>query len=173
MKTPVLFFVLLFLLSRVYAHTETRDQLVQEIVVITGVEEIVQTAKAASMEQTKEAVNQMVDQVRTGFPGLPKESWDAVQAAALKMVKSVENSWSTEDAVKIWKAEYVTNFTEDELRSILSSLKTPLGQKQIAANKKAGAVLQKWFLSHGQVAVEKAMKEYISDLQKIVAPKSE
>jgi hypothetical protein len=55
----------------------------------------------------------------------------------------------------------------------LAALKTPLGQKQIVANKKAGAVLQDYLRTRAKVAVEEAMKEYLADLQKIVAPKTE
>jgi hypothetical protein len=94
---------LLFLLPAVRATTETKDALAQEIVALIGVEEMVRGAKEASLKQTKEALAQMIDQVRSGFPQLPKESSDAIHVAALKMLKSVENSWNPEEAINIWK----------------------------------------------------------------------
>lgn len=174
MKIPVLCLALTFpFLATLRAAPETKDALAQEMVTLLGIEEMVRSAKTASIQETRRAIDQMIDQVRSAFPELSQESGEAIQAAARKMVMRVEDSWSPEEAINVWKAEYISDFTEDELRSIVASLKTPIGQKQITANKKAGKALQNYLMARGKNTMDEAMKEYIADVQKIVSPKAE
>ena len=155
-----------FLLGR--AESDVRAVLIHEIVQIQGVDEMLRDAKKAARAQAEAVVGQMFDQVRSGMPLLPKEKFDAIQTAADKLMHTIDESWTTENAIQVWEAEYVTDFTEGELRAVLDACKTPIGKKQIAAGKRAGSALQKYMLASGKPKMDAAVKEYISDVQKIV-----
>lgn len=151
------------------AEADGRAELIHEIVQIQGVDEMLRDAKTSAAAQAQGIVKQMFDQIRAGMPSLPNEKLEEIRAAAEKLMRAVDSSWTPEDAIRVWEAEFVTDFTESELRAFLESCKTPLGKKQIAAGKRAGSALQRFLLESGKSKMDAAVAEYISDVQKIVA----
>jgi|GEM_PF-2375892 len=169
MKIPATIIIGLSLLVIARADTSGREALVAEITQLTGVDEMVREAKKAMTQQANDATGQMFEQIRTGMPGLPKETWAAIQAAAEKMVRKVDASWNADEAIRVWQAEYTADFTESELREMIASAKTPLGRKQVAVGKRANAVLQKFLMERAKTALEAGVSDYVAELQRIVA----
>ena len=169
MKTIVAIVAFACVLPLAHADEDAKSALVQEIVQLQGADEMVREAKSATAAQAKQAIQQIFDQVKASAPALPPESLQAVRDAAEKMMRTVEASWSPEEAIRLWEEQYASDFTVDELRQVLEACKTPLGRKQIAAGKRASGALQKYLFERGKVAMDKAIKEYVADLQEIIA----
>ena len=152
-----------------FAQPTSKASLMSELVQLYGLDEVVADAKKAAGAQVRDAIDQMFGQVRASVPSLSPEMIRKMQVAADKMMSTVERSWTAEEALQVWQDEFAAELSVDDLAAIVAACKTPAGQKQIAAAKRASGAFQKYILEQGKGAVEAAMREYISDVQKIVA----
>lgn len=159
------------ILSSGRAQIDDRAALIKEIVEIQGIGDMVRSAKSATVAQAKGAMKQMFDQFRSDMPNLSEDALAKIEAAANKLMYTVESSWSPEEAIQVWEAQYTAEFTEDDLRSIRDVLKTPFGQKQIAAGKRANIALQAYIAGQAKSVIDIAMKDYIAELQNVVRGK--
>jgi hypothetical protein len=75
-------------------------------------------------------------------------------------------AWSVEDSMAVWKEKYGAEFSEDELRQILARSKSPLGQKEAAASKRAVAAWRFYITERQKAAAEAAMKEQGQAIQR-------
>jgi hypothetical protein len=162
---------LILALSAVHALAEppSKAVLMRELTQVYGMDQMISEAKKAAGEQARTAVDQMFTQVKNGMPGMGAEVLQKMQAAAQKLMASVEKSWTTEEAMQIWQAEFSSDMSVEELSKILEASKTPLGQKQIAASKRANKAFQQYLIQRSKGTIEKALNDYVADIQAIVA----
>lgn len=143
--------------------------MVHEIVVIYGIDQMVQDAKAANTARAEGVVDKLFGQLRAGLPQAPEAMWSELRVAADEFVEKAQASWNPEESIRIWEGIYLADFNEDELRLILENARTPLGQKLIATGKRANAELQKYIMERSSSAIEEAANAYIAEVQRIVA----
>ena len=74
-----------------------------------------------------------------------------------------------EKAIGVWQQDYVADFSEAELRETIAQAKTPLGKKQVEAGKRANRALQNYLVQQTSGAMQGAISEYVTELQRIVA----
>ena len=169
MKKLILLIVGLSLAIHARAEVDHKNALVSELVKLEGIDEVVHDAKSAAKKQTDEMTEKMFAQIATSMPTLKKEYWDAMRAAADRMVGKLDGSWNVEEAVAVWSEIYAKEFSEAELQQMIAEAKTPFGQRQIAAGKRAGMALRVFIMEHGKAASEAGVQEYVQELQQIVA----
>ena len=151
------------------AEVDTKNALVSELVKIEGIDEIVRDAKSAAKKQADEMTEKMFAQIATSMPTLEKEYWEAIRAAADRMVGKLDGSWDVNKAVAVWSDIYAKEFSETELQQMIAEAKTPFGQRQIAAGKRASMALRAFIMERGKAAADAGLKEYVQELQQIVA----
>src|SRR4051812_4979637 len=100
MKIILFSLTILTLCAGAHAQANTRDALVREITALAGIDEMVRSAKETSTKRVHESVSKLLSQAKSGMPGLSEDSWNAIQAAARKMIDRVVNSWDVEDAIQ-------------------------------------------------------------------------
>ena len=103
------------------------------------------------------------------MPGLQKETLEKIRLASEKYTETVMAAWSVEDSMAVWKEKYGAEFSEDELRQILAQTKSPLGQKELAASKRAVAAWRGFITERQKAAAEAAMKEQGEAIQRALS----
>lgn len=169
MKNLILLIVGLCFAMRAGAAVDCRNTLVREFVKIEGIDEIVHDAKLAGKKQASEMTEKMFAQIATGMPELQQEYWAAIRAAADRMVGKLAASWDVDEALAVWSDVYAKEFSDAELRQMIAEAKTPFGQREIAAAKRANTALRTFFMERGKAAADAGVKDYIQELQQIVA----
>jgi hypothetical protein len=150
-------------------QTSPKDTIMRELIQLYEIDQMMTEAKKAAGDQASGVAQQMFDRFKSGLPGLSDDVWKKITEAADKMIARVNDSWSVDDALSVWQAEFSADLSIEELHQILDASRTPLGRKQIAASKRAVKAFQTYMLSKNKTLVEAAMKEYVKELQQIIA----
>ncbi len=169
MKKLFLLILSLTLVAQIHAETDPKKALAGEYAKLIGIDEMVHDAKAATKKQGGEVAEKMFTQISTSMPGLKPETWDAIRAAAEKMIAKMATSWTADEAIAVWSDLYAKEFSEEELQRLIAESKTPFGQKQVAVARQASTVLQNFIMERGKSASEAAIADYVKELQEIVA----
>ncbi len=140
-----------------------------EIIEAQGLRQVAEQARADTAAAAKESSRLASEQLKQRHPSLQKETLEKIRLAEEKYTETVMAAWSVEDSMAVWKENYGAEFSEGELSQVLSQLKSPLGQKELAAQKRA---LDAWraFITERQKAVaETAMKEQGQAIQRAIS----
>lgn len=173
MKTLSLVSIVLALATLGQAGTDSRQPLIDELTQLMGLEELVREAKVASQKQGSDVIDQTFSQLRTVLPESADTIWTRIKAAADKLTRKIDSSWSVDEAIRVWQKDFVSDFSESDLREIIAQAKTPMGKKQIAAGKRANRALQDYLVRQTSDAIQGAVNEYVAELQRIMTEVTE
>ncbi len=148
------------------APRESKSRLVDEIIEAQGLRQLAEQTKAASAAEAKEAGRVGYEQIKQRNPGLQKETLEKIRLASEKYTETVMAAWSIDDSMAVWKEKYGAEFSEGELRQILAQVKSPLGQKELAASRRAVAAWRAFITERQKAAAEAAMKEQGEAIQR-------
>jgi hypothetical protein len=150
-------------------ESKPRSQLLDEIIEAQGLRQLAEQTKAAAAAEAKEAGRMSYEQMKQRMPSVQKEILEKIRLASDKYTQTVMAAWSVEDSMAVWKEKYGAEFSEDELRQILAQLKSPLGQKELAASKQAVAAWRFFITERQKAAAEAAMKEQGQAIQRAIS----
>jgi hypothetical protein len=173
MKIFSLVSILVALATLGQAATDSRQALIDELTQLLGFEEVIQEAKNASRKQGSDVVDQSFAQLKSILPESADTIWTRIKAAADNLGRKIDASWSVQEAIRVWQKDFVTDFSEAELREIIAQSKTPLGRKQITAGMRANRALQDYLVRQTSGAIEGAVNEYVAELQRIMTEAKE
>src|SRR6267142_4319557 len=150
-------------------ESKSKSQLLDEIIQAQGLRQYSEQMKAASTANAKETARMSYEQIKQRYPTLQKETLEKIRLATDKYTETVMAAWPVEDSMAVWKEKYGAEFSESELKQILAQLKSPLGQKELAASKRAVEAWRAFITDRQKAAAEAAMKEQGEAIQRAFA----
>ena len=161
--------IVAFLVSIVVASAATnvlaqdgRAVLVQKIAVAQGLIEIFDQQLAQQREATKGYAQKMFEEAVSAGGGQanPKE-----KAALDKLAVRSGEMFSGREIAAAWVASYGKELSVQDLQAILSYYESPIGRKDVAANKAAMPAFSSWMAKEAQGRTTSLLREFLSELQ--------
>lgn len=145
---------------------ETRQELVQKIAIAQGVQAQFEQQLADQRESLKGYGAKLLGDIVGQSGG---EASDAQKAAFDRFVQRCAQMFSGKELAAKWVASYGADLSVSDLREILKHYESPIGQKEVAANKAAASAFSAWMNSEGQARTGVLLAGLMKDLQPVPA----
>ena len=141
---------------------ETRQELVQKIAVAQGLQDQFEQQLADQRESVKGYGAKMLADVvaENGGKATARE-----KAAFDKFLARSAQMFSAKELAAKWVASYGADLSVSDLREILKHYESPIGKKEVAANKAAMATFSVWMNREAQSRAEVLIAGLMNDLQ--------
>jgi len=120
----------------------------------------IEMGKVEGEKQAKAMIDQVVSQLNPN-----KKYKDRFKKAFTTFMGKMQGNWTAQQIVEVWAKFYGPKFTNSELDQLISFYTSEIGQKDIKASKVALIEFTQYFQSESKPIMEKALKEYISELR--------
>jgi hypothetical protein len=144
-----------------------RNAKVRDLLQAQGLLEILEEQLASGKEQGREQASQMLGSILKRLDP-PQEFQKRFKVAADKFIAEIEPPFTADDVVEQFAKSYAPVFSDSELDQLLTYYKSPLGQKDVAATKKALPIVSAYFAERYQPIQQRAVQNYIAELERIV-----
>jgi hypothetical protein len=133
-----------------------------------GINKILDQTKEAQSKSAQDQVEMIMRQLSGTLSKLPDEKVKEIEVLFQNMMIKISDSWSTEEAIKIYSQAWTDNFTEKEILEVVVKYEQPESQKELEMVLKASASLNNYVLGSYNKATEIAMADFIPKMQLIV-----
>lgn len=170
LKTVLSVVSVLFLVSSYgYADDDSKTDKIKELMKIQGIYDLIKQAQISTQETLKSNASAMLQQLQSKFPTSNLSVNPNFKTALEKFLTQAGKPVpETEEAVRVWGQLYGSLLTEDDLDKILAYSRSPIGQKDIDATKKAQQEFNKYFIEQVNQHVKKASEEFHNELRTIL-----
>jgi hypothetical protein len=111
-------------------------------------------------KQARQMIKQMLSQLN------PNEEFKArLEKAFITFIGKLQDNWTAQEIVDVWAKYYGPHFSDEELDKLVSFYTSDIGKKDVMAAKSAMTEFTAYFQKENKPIIEKATKEYISELQ--------
>jgi hypothetical protein len=160
--------ILLMVAANALADQSTKDAKLNELMRLQGLTEMIEQQQAYCQEQARAIGPKMIAEFKKQIPEIDQAVLDEVDAALSAFVDSAKPSWTVGEAATAWSNYYGEQLTEEELDQIIAFYRSPIGQKDILATRKAMPGWSAFFGERNQKVLESAMNAYVERLKAIV-----
>lgn len=158
--------------SYVCADDKSKEAKLAELMKIQGIYEMIEQAQEGSQEMLNQNFLETEQDLKAKFPALFESSDQKFKTLLDKFFDQMSQRIPpTEEAVKVYAKIYGASLTEPELDKILEYYKTPMGQKDITAAKKANQEFNKYFMEQVQEHASKVTTSFYDELNTIIGAK--
>jgi hypothetical protein len=133
-----------------------------------GIDQVLTQAKEAQAKSAQEQVAMIMRQLNGTLSKLPKEKINEIEELFKNMMVEITNSWSTEEAVKIYSQTWADNYTDKEILAVVEKYEQPESQQELQMVLQASAKLNEYILGSYNKATEVEMAAFIPKMQAIV-----
>ena len=161
-------FTLLLLCGFVFNVSSTELTPSERMLNAMGIDQILNQAKAAQAKASKEQVAMVMRQLSGTLSKVSADNIKEIEALFQEMIIKTTNSWSTEEAIKIYSQTWADNFTENEILDVVKTYEQPEYKKQLEMVLMATASLNNYITSSHAKASEVAFADFIPKLQLII-----
>lgn len=162
MRLLVLFFIFSFNASS--AERTPAERMLNAM----GINQILDQAKQAQAKATQDQVTMVMRQLSGVLSKLPKDKINEIELLFKNMMVDVSDSWTTEEAVRIYSQTWTDNFTEKEILDVVKKYEQPESQRELEMVLKASSNLNNYILSRHSKATEIAMANFLPKMQSII-----
>lgn len=133
-----------------------------------GINQILDQTKEAQAKSAQDQVTMMMNQLSGTLAKIPPEKVKEIEILFQNMMLKINDSWSTEEAVKIYSQTWTDNYSEKEILEVVEKYEQPESQKELEMVMQASANLNNYVLNSYNKATEIAMANFIPKMQSIV-----
>ena len=151
------------------ASTETRSDILDRIIEAQGLKKLAESTRESFYKESKEAARLKNEQMKKTMPDVPEHVHAKLQEAGNQYTTTIAEAWNIDESMEVWKQAYGEKFTDAELLQILDYIKSPLGQKELAASQRAVHAWRNFIFERQKIAAEKAIRVQSEAVQKIFA----
>lgn len=141
---------------------ESRQELVQKIAAAQGVQDQFEQQLADQRESLKGYGAKLLGDIVGQSGG---EASDAQKAAFDRFLIRCTQMFSARELAAKWVASYGADLSVSDLREILKHYDSPIGKKEVAANKAAMSAFSAWMNNEGQARTTALLTGLMKDLQ--------
>ncbi|MET1080495.1 MAG: DUF2059 domain-containing protein [Pseudomonas sp.] len=157
-------FIILPLLFATHTFADAKSEKIGELMKAQGLLETwtqqIELGKKYNKKTSTDAIEQVLSKLNPS-----DEFKKRLRIAADTFIKKTEAPWTPEKIVDVWAGFYGPEFTETELDQLIAFYRSPLGQKDIRASRKAVDNFSKYFQEASQPILEKATSDFVEELQ--------
>lgn len=146
------------------SYAGDREEKIQTLMEAQGLLSTFEQQLEMSRQQNQEQAQRMMGQVMSHLNPSP-EFQSRFESAFNKFIKAVETPWGADEIVEIWAKYFGVKFTDDELDKLIEFYSSDLGKKEVIASREAFVQFSTHFVEAGKPIADKAIQEYINDLQ--------
>ncbi len=141
---------------------EGRQELVQKILVVQGLQEQFEQQLADQRKSLEGYGTKMLEDVlaQEGRKATARE-----KAAFDRFVTRGAQMFSAKELAAKWAASYGADLSVSDLREILQHYQSPIGKKEVIANKAAMAAFSVWMSSEAHARTDALIAGLMKDLQ--------
>jgi len=160
--------IAIMLMMATQGHAETKNDKIAKLMAAQGAIEMWQQQLDRGQVETEKYAKRMFEQAMSQLQ--PNEVIkEQMNTAYNKFVNKIKNPWTAKEIVDVWAKYYGSYFTEKELDQLIIFYTSDIGQKDVVASRKALVDFTSYIQQARQPVVEKAMREYVEDMKKIVS----
>ena len=120
-----------------YAEEAAKEAKLAELVKVTGLYETFDQQRAACKLQAESMRPQLVKQLQQSTPNASDQFWKKFDGSYQKFVEASAKVWSTGELADLYAKKLGEQLTEEELTEMLRYYKSPVGQRDVVASRKA------------------------------------
>jgi hypothetical protein len=110
----------------------------------------------------------MMAEFKKQLPHVSPEIMSEIDAAFAAFVDAAKPTWTVAEAISAWGKYYGEQITEEELDQVVAFYRSPIGQKDVLATRKAMPDWSAFFAQRNEPVLQAAMNAYIERLKAIV-----
>lgn len=161
-------FLLLMISVSAWADQRSKEAKLNQLMELQGLTEMIEQQQAYCQEQARAVGPKLIAEFKKQLPELSPEVLSEVDAAFTAFVDAAKPTWTVAEATSEWGRYYGEQVTEQELDQIISFYRSPIGQKDILATRKAMPSWSAFFAERNEPVLQSAMNAYIERLKAIV-----
>jgi len=133
-----------------------------------GIEQIINQAKEAQTIASKKQVSMFMEQLSGTLSRLPAEKVHEIEKLFNQTMLNINNSWTTERAIKVYSQVWSDNYTEEEILKVVKKYENPESQKEIQVTLAASAKLTEYIQASYSAATKEAFAVFLPKMQAII-----
>lgn len=133
-----------------------------------GINQVLEQARSAQVASANEQVAMVMRQLEGTLSKLPKEDVARIEKLFQNMMTEITNSWSTEQAIKIYSKAWSDNYSDKEILDIAEKYESADNQKELQMLLKASSDLNSYIMGSYNKSMEEAMAKTIPQMQMII-----
>lgn len=141
---------------------ETRQELVQKIQAVQGIQDQFEKQLADQREALKGYGAKLLGDIAAQSGG---EASAKDKAAFDRFLQRCAQMFSGKELAAKWAASYGADLSIEDLREILAHYESPIGKKEVRANKAAMAAFSAWMNAESQTRTDALIGGLLKDLQ--------
>ena len=146
------------------AAADTRQDLVMRIAEAQGLTALFEQQIGQMREAARANGAELLKQARAASGS--DEPTAKERAAFERFSAKAYSMFSSKELVSIWTKHYGAGLSVEDLRQILRYYQSPVGQKDVAANKQAMQPFSAWMAIEGNTRGGDLIREFMVDLEK-------
>jgi hypothetical protein len=141
---------------------DTRADLIQRIAVSQGLLDIFEQQIALQRDSVKDYAGKLFEQMAES---INVQAHQKVRASFERLVAKSSEMFSAAEITAAWSVAYGRDLSVQELRQILKYYDSPIGRKDVAANKGAISTFSVWMNQEAQSRSAVIMDEFLQALE--------
>jgi len=133
-----------------------------------GINQILDQTKEAQAKSSQEQVAIVMRQLSGVLSKVTPEKVKEIEVLFQNMMVELSDSWTTEEAVRIYSQTWAENYTEKEILEVVKKYEQPESQKELEMLLKASSNLNAYISGSYNKATEVAFAEFIPKMQLII-----
>ena len=121
--------------------------------------------KAVTISSQQRQIDQMLAQLEKSIPNMSPAQRDALRAAATKMLAQVMNSWSSEEASRIYTAHLTAHLPAEAVSKTIGFYSSPEGQKALVVIGEAEKAMVNYISGSSEKAMGAAYPVFMNELK--------
>ena len=161
-------FTLIFLCSAIFNVGSTELTPAERMLHAMGIDQVLNQAKEAQAKSSQEQVKMVMRQLSGTLSKIPPEKVKEIEVLFQSMMNDVSNSWTTEEAIRIYSQTWADNFTKEEILKVAEKYEQPESKKELEMVMMASANLSNYISNSYSKATEVAFADFMPKMQSIM-----
>ncbi|MBZ9613769.1 hypothetical protein [Rheinheimera maricola] len=133
-----------------------------------GIDQVLSQSKEAQAKAAQDQVAMVMRQLSGTLAKIPEEQVKEIEGLFQNMMLEITNSWSTEEAIRIYSQTWTDNYTDTEILAVVEKYEQPESQQELQMLLQASANLNEYILGSYNKATEEALAETLPKMQLII-----
>lgn len=151
-----------------FADQVSKDAKLAHLMELTGLRDMLKQQREDSFQQTMKIGQQMLTEFDKQVPGGDKEAMKSLKQAYEKFLTNASPSWTVEVAISAYARFYGEQLSESDVDQIVAFYESPVGQKDISADRSAFPKWTAFLAEKNEAAQKKATDAFIADVKAVI-----
>lgn len=133
-----------------------------------GIDQVLTQTKEAQQKSAQDQVAMIMRQLSGTLAKVPEDKVKEIEGLFHNMMLEIANSWTIEEAVKIYSQTWSDNYTDKEILAVVEKYEQAESQQELQMVLQASAKLNEYILGSYNKATEVAFAKTLPKMQLLV-----